>query len=153
MGVIVKRSHIKKRAAIVLVGLLVLAVLFLILAPLLGDFLMPLAAMVIIVCVLADFSSFIAYSSTSVENTDRGVVFSSGIINKTKTTYPYSKITSTRIDTSLLNNILGLKTLMLDTAGESSMDLVVEDLPAGDCDRFYREINEKMESTKKQGNE
>jgi uncharacterized membrane protein YdbT with pleckstrin-like domain len=150
--VIVKRSHIKKRAAVILSGLVLLAVLFL-LSSLVGELFLPLAAVVVIACVLADISAFVAYSSTSIESTDKGVVFSSGIVNKSVVNYPYSKITSTRMDVSLFNRIFGLKTLMLDTAGEAGMDLVIEDLPAGDCDRLYKEINERMESAKGQGNE
>ena len=152
MGVIVKRSHIKKRAAFAIICLLALIALFF-LAPFLGDLFMPLAVVVVAVCVVADIIDFIKYSSTSIETTDRGVVFSRGTVNKSKTTYPYSKITSTRMDISLLNRIFGLKTLMIDTAGEAGIDLVIEDLPANDCDRLYKEINERIESAKGKGNE
>jgi|GEM_PF-6090463 len=150
--VIVKRSHIKKRAAIVLAGLVLLAVLFLI-SSFLGELFLPLAAVVIAACIVADVSSFFAYSSTSIESTDKGVIFSNGIVNKSVVNYPYSKITSTRMDVSLFNRIFGLKTLMLDTAGEAGMDLVIEDLPAGGCDMLYKDINERMGSKKGQGSE
>jgi putative membrane protein len=149
MGFIVKRSHIKKRVALLAVGIIALFLMFFVFEPFLGELLMPLATAVVAVFIAIDIVNFIKYRSSRVENTDHGVAFSKGIINKTTVTYPYSKITGIRLDVSLVDRLFGLKTLMVDTAGEAGIELVVNDLPAGDCERFCKELNDRISSVKK----
>jgi uncharacterized membrane protein YdbT with pleckstrin-like domain len=152
MGTTIRKSHIKKRVAFVLEGLIGLVILFFI-APFIGGFFLPAAAAVVLLCVIADVSAYVNSSSTSIENAEKGVIFRSGMLSKREVTYPYSKITSTRVDTSLGDRILGLKTLMIDTAGEAGMDLTITDLPAADCELFYKELNERTSTHKAQGND
>jgi putative membrane protein len=152
MGITIRKSHIKKRVAFILEGLAGLVILFFV-SSFIGEFFLPAAAAVVLLCAIADISSYISYRSTSIEAAEKGVIFRSGMLSKREVTYPYNKITSTRVDTSLGDRILGLKTLMIDTAGEAGMDLVITDLPAGDCELFYKELNERTSTHKAQGND
>jgi uncharacterized membrane protein YdbT with pleckstrin-like domain len=149
---VVKRSHIKRRIATLVFGIAALAVLFVI-SPFIGGFFLPLVAIVVAACVLNDLANYLTYSSTRIENTEKGVAFSKGIVNRSIVNYPYSKITSTRMDVSLADRLFGLKTLMIDTAGEEGMDLIITDLPAKDCDAFYKELTDNISSTKGKGND
>jgi membrane protein YdbS with pleckstrin-like domain len=150
MGVIVKRSHIKKRVALVVVGAMLLALMFLVLEPFLGELLMPLATAVVIVFVAIDIVNYIKYSNTRVENAEAGVTFSSGIFRRTVVTYPYGKVTGIRTDVSIIDRLFGLKTLMIDTAGEAGIELIIHDVPAGGCDMFCKELHGRISTAKKE---
>jgi len=51
---------------------------------------------------------------------DAGLVFRSGLIKKTVQNIPYAKITDFKLERSLLDRLLGLATIYVQTAGQSS---------------------------------
>ncbi|MCX6774227.1 MAG: PH domain-containing protein [Candidatus Micrarchaeota archaeon] len=147
MPITAKRNHIKKRASTLIVALILLGTMFFFqetLKTYLGDyFIYPFIA-VVIFSILLDVIEYLRYSTTSVEVSDKAFVYRTGILTKREITYPFYKISNTRTQVTIGDRIFGTKTLMIDTAGESDLDLIVEDLPAKACDAIYSEINGKM---------
>lgn len=147
MPLIVKRNHIKSRVSITIIALALLGAMFLfkdIIDAYLGDHsLYPFIA-VVAFSILVDILDYLRYSTTSIEVTPEALIYRTGILTSKEITYPFHKIANTRTQVTITDRIFGTKTLMIDTAGESSLDLTINDLPSKECDDIYNEVNGRM---------
>jgi membrane protein YdbS with pleckstrin-like domain len=147
MPIIAKRNHIKRRVSIIIIALALLGAMFLfqdMLNELLGAYSPYPFIAVVLLSIIADALDYLRYSTTSIEVSDKALVYRTGILTKKEITYPFHKIANTRTQVTITDRIFGMKTLMIDTAGESNLDLTINDLPAKTCDAIYNEVNGKM---------
>jgi membrane protein YdbS with pleckstrin-like domain len=147
MPITAKRNHVKKRVSLILFTVILLGAMFFfqdVLNALLGEFSLYPYIAVVMLAILADVLDYLRYSTTSIEVSDKAVVYRTGILTKKEITYPFHKIANTRTQVTITDRIFGMKTLMIDTAGESNLDLTINDLPAKTCDAIYNEVNGKM---------
>jgi putative membrane protein len=147
MPITAKRNHIKRRVSIIVIASVLLGAMFLfkdILDAYLGEnSLYPFIA-VVVFSILVDIIDYLRYSTTSVEVSDKALVYRTGILTRREITYPFYKISNTRTQVTIGDRIFGTKTLMIDTAGESNLDLTINDLPAKECDAIYSDVNGRM---------
>ena len=79
---------------------------------------------------------------------EREVIYHTGVINLKAIRVPYHKIDNVRTERSLLNRILGLVDIYIDTPGENAIEIIAKDMPFTEFQIFYVELRKKMDEFK-----
>ncbi len=102
-----------------------------------------LYTLIYLVWIIAAVYMILIYSGSRFETVSLGetsVKHTVGVLSQRNTVLPYAKITEKRYDQSLLERVLGLGTMHLDTAGGASVAIHMYDVKRSDFDKILAAV-------------
>lgn len=68
------------------------------------------------------------------------ITYERGILHKSKTSVPLSRITDTAIGRTFLDTVMGIGTLKINTGGSATYEIEAQDFPYDDIDTLNRDL-------------
>ena len=107
----------------------------------LGSMALPLALVVLAFGTVSILSAFAIASTFSITLEEKTIIYRFGVFTRTEYNLPYSKITEARFSQGVVEQLLGLGTLTLDTAGYTDIPLHIHDIRLPDIRKTLDAIN------------
>jgi len=77
----------------------------------------------------------------TIQLTENSLSLNTGLMSTNSITIPYNKITETNIRRTFLDNIMGVARVEIDTPGEDTAPLIIEDLLIANANDIVNRIN------------
>ena len=122
-------------------GLALLIVIFYFLRGLISGYFIPLSVIISILVAFRILLYFFFAHFQTVTLEEKTFVYSSGILSHKQVTLPYSKITEANYSQGILERLLGVATLKIDSAGFSDSQIRLTDIRFSDVEKTLDMIN------------
>ena len=73
------------------------------------------------------------------------VLLKKGLVNRKSTLIPFNRIDNVKTNANLVEMLFGLKTLMIDTSGSDEIEIVLDNIPVEQVERFMDYYNKWRE--------
>jgi putative membrane protein len=143
MKSIIRPHAIKMHIEIAIVAILISS-LILLGSSLLGGIALWAVVAVWGIALLAGLVAMIKEHSKSIEIGEDSLIIKTGILSTKTTVIPYWTITDVDIEQNIVDKILGLGTLSVDTAGTSNVEVVMKNLSYADLKELIEVFKKKM---------
>jgi len=125
---------------------LILSVVLYLIREYIPELFVPALALTWIVAISAALFFYIVMRFISLEIGEKDIMYRKGIFAVKTTLVPYSKVTDARYNQSLLERILGLGTLEVETASESGIAIRMQGVRYDDVEAIMKNVREKSEA-------
>ncbi|MFN7991122.1 MAG: PH domain-containing protein [Candidatus Micrarchaeia archaeon] len=109
----------------------------------LGDILMPLIVLMASLCLIKILLSFISSQTYTITLDESSITYTHGILSRKQFVVPFSKVTESSFDQSLVQRFFGLGTLFADTPGGSESAIRLQDARMSDIELTLAKIKAK----------
>jgi len=142
MPKILHPNPIIDQARVIIFAIFITVVLYLI-RDYIPDLFMAAVVLTWIVSVFAAIFYFVIERFVTLEIDEKDMMYRKGILAVKTTLVPYSKVTDARYNQSLLERILGLGTLEVETASESGVAIRIRGVRYDDVEVIMKNVREK----------
>ncbi len=125
----------------ILIAIIILALLFVIFRDFLSQFFIPLVIAIVVLGFMRIISTFALAGTYTVTLDETSVIYNYGIMQRTQYVLPYSKITETRLSQGVLDQLFGVASLTVDTAGYTDIPLCLTEIRVSDVQKTLNAIN------------